>query len=73
MSADSALREGVSSAASIAAATARATAACGVSGLLLGTAASWQAALIGVQVAVIVGTLAALERPMLRSMAEARE
>jgi UDP-GlcNAc:undecaprenyl-phosphate GlcNAc-1-phosphate transferase len=49
------------------------SAACGVSGLLLGTAAPWQAALIGVQVAVIVGTLAALERPMLRSMAEARE
>jgi UDP-GlcNAc:undecaprenyl-phosphate GlcNAc-1-phosphate transferase len=48
-------------------------AACGVSGLLVGTAAPWQAALIGVQVAMILGTIAALERPMLRAMAgEAR-
>ncbi len=48
------------------------SAACGVSGLLLGTAAPWQAALIGVQVAVILATLAALERPMLRAMAGER-
>ncbi len=38
---------------------------CGVSGLLLGTAAPWQAALIGGQVALVLGTLAGLERPML--------
>jgi UDP-GlcNAc:undecaprenyl-phosphate GlcNAc-1-phosphate transferase len=43
-------------------------AVCGVSGLLLGSAAPWQAALIGVQVAVVLGTIAALERPQLRAM-----
>lgn len=43
-------------------------AVCGVSGLLLGSAAPWQAALIGAQVAVVLGTIAALERPQLRAM-----
>lgn len=38
---------------------------CGVSGLLLGTSAPWQAALIAAQVALVLGTLAGLERPML--------
>lgn len=41
---------------------------CGVSGLLLGTAAPWQALLIGVQVALVLGALAGLERPMLLRM-----
>jgi hypothetical protein len=43
-----------------------------VSGLLLGTAAPWQAVLIGGQVAVVLATIAALERPMLARMAEDR-
>jgi hypothetical protein len=43
-------------------------AVCGVSGLLLGSAAPWQAALIAAQVAVVLGTIAALERPQLRAM-----
>jgi len=47
-------------------------ATCGVSGLLLGTAAPWQAVLIGVQVTVVLATIAALERPMLARMAEDR-
>jgi UDP-GlcNAc:undecaprenyl-phosphate GlcNAc-1-phosphate transferase len=47
-------------------------ATCGVSGLLLGTAAPWQAVLIGGQVAVVLATIAALERPMLARMAEDR-
>ncbi len=38
---------------------------CGVSGLMLGTAAPWQAVLIGVQVSLVLGALAGLERPML--------
>lgn len=41
---------------------------CGVSGLLLGTAASWQAGLIAVQVLLVLGTLAGLELPMLGRM-----
>lgn len=41
---------------------------CGVSGLMLGTAAPWQAALIGLQVALVLGALAGLERPMLSRM-----
>jgi hypothetical protein len=47
-------------------------ACCGISGLLLGTAAPWQASLIGVQVAVFMATLAALERPMLGRLAGER-
>ncbi len=46
-------------------------AVCGVSGLLLGSAAPWQAALIGAQVAVVLGTIAALEQPQLRAMRDA--
>jgi UDP-GlcNAc:undecaprenyl-phosphate GlcNAc-1-phosphate transferase len=41
---------------------------CGVSGLLLGTAAPWQAALLALQVALVIGALAGLERPMLSSL-----
>jgi UDP-GlcNAc:undecaprenyl-phosphate/decaprenyl-phosphate GlcNAc-1-phosphate transferase len=41
---------------------------CGVSGLLLGTSAPWQAVLIAVQVALVLGTLAGLERPMLQQL-----
>jgi UDP-GlcNAc:undecaprenyl-phosphate GlcNAc-1-phosphate transferase len=47
-------------------------ATCGVAGLLLGTAAPWQAVLIGIQVALVLATIAALERPMLARMAEDR-
>ena len=47
-------------------------ACCGIAGLLLGTAAPWQAALIGVQVAVFMATLAAFERPMLGRLSEER-
>jgi UDP-GlcNAc:undecaprenyl-phosphate GlcNAc-1-phosphate transferase len=47
-------------------------ACCGIAGLLLGTAAPWQASLIGVQVAVFMATLAALERPMLGRLAGER-
>ncbi len=41
---------------------------CGVSGLLLGTAAPWQAALLALQVALVIGALAGLERPMLETL-----
>lgn len=43
-------------------------AVCGTGGLLLGTSEPWQAALIGLQTAVVVGAIAALERPMLARM-----
>jgi hypothetical protein len=43
-------------------------AVCGVGGLLLGTAEPWQAALIGLQTALVLGALAALEQPMLARM-----
>jgi UDP-GlcNAc:undecaprenyl-phosphate GlcNAc-1-phosphate transferase len=43
-------------------------AVCGTGGLLLGTGEPWQAALIGVQTAVVVASIAALERPMLARM-----
>lgn len=43
-------------------------AVCGVGGLLLGTAEPWQAALIGLQTALLLGALAALEQPMLARM-----
>ena len=41
---------------------------CGISGLLLGTAAPWQAALIGVQTVIVLATIAALEQPLLEEM-----
>lgn len=43
-------------------------AVCGTGGLLLGTSEPWQAALIGLQTLVVVGAIAALERPMLARM-----
>jgi UDP-GlcNAc:undecaprenyl-phosphate GlcNAc-1-phosphate transferase len=41
---------------------------CGIAGLLLGTAAPWQAALIGVQTVIVLATIAALEQPLLEEM-----
>lgn len=47
---------------------------CGVGGLLLGTSAPWQAALIALQTGLVLLTIAALERPMLAQMqADARK
>jgi UDP-GlcNAc:undecaprenyl-phosphate GlcNAc-1-phosphate transferase len=43
-------------------------AVCGVAGLLLGTSEPWQAALIGLQTALVLATIAALEQPMLARM-----
>ena len=41
---------------------------CGIGGLLLGTAAPWQAVLIGAQTIMVLLTVAALEQPMLAQM-----
>ncbi len=41
---------------------------CGIGGLLLGTAAPWQAVLIGAQTILVLFTIAALERPLLEEM-----
>jgi UDP-GlcNAc:undecaprenyl-phosphate GlcNAc-1-phosphate transferase len=41
---------------------------CGIGGLLLGTAAPWQAVLIGAQTIMVLLTVATLEQPMLAQM-----